>query len=111
MSRVERLAELLARYDQAAGDYDEGEDEDPRPYLDGREECGRWCCVTVNYSSHGGAKYFFLPTFDDAATAQARAVDYPDDGAFEELPVAVVDLDTGAARVPVWRSLSWKEDA
>jgi len=62
---------------------------------------------TVNYTSHGHAKYFFLPTFSSSGDAQLRAADYAQDDLFEELPVAVVDLDTGDSYRADYRSVGW----
>lgn len=95
--RAHAFAALLEEYDASPNEYDEGEEEDPRPFLNGEQEPSRFVCVTINYSSHGYGKHFFLPTFDDQAAAEARAVEFADDDIFEELPVEVRDLDTGAS--------------
>lgn len=104
-SRLDRFAALLERYQQSPEDYDAGEEEDPRPYFDSTAELSRYVCVTVNYTSHGYAKYFFLPTFDYELAAEARAVEYAQDDIFEELPVEVYDLDSGCSWKPEWRKL------
>jgi hypothetical protein len=110
LSRADRLKALLEEYQQNPTDYDEGEEEDPRPYLSGEEECEEWCCVTVNYTSHGNAKYFFLPTFGNRHGAEHRAIEFVEDDLFEELPVAVVNLDTGTSYKPTWESLTWSRN-
>jgi hypothetical protein len=94
MNRVDRLRALMDEFGQTPDDYDEGEEEDPRPYFNGEREPKKWACVTVNYSSHGEAKHFFytLPTL---RIAKFRAGDFANDDIFEEIPVAVVDLDSG----------------
>jgi hypothetical protein len=108
MTRLDRLAKLMASYSQVPEDYDEGEEEDPRPYFTGEAELARYVCVTVNYTSHGEPKFFFLPTFDDPQLAQERAVEYAQDDLFEELPVEVYDLDSGCSFTPDWTSLQWE---
>lgn len=65
------------------------------PYLTGDEPLGRFVCVTKNWSSHGEEKLFFLPVFSSLRLAKARAEEYCDDDIFEEIPVKIVDLDTG----------------
>lgn len=105
-TREDKLLDLLKEYGMEPTDYDEGEEEDPRPYFNGEASCEKFVCVTVNYTSHGHAKYFFLPTFDTAEGAMVRAELYAHDDIFEELPVAVIDLDTGARYTPeriVWK--------
>ena len=105
--RLARFKQLLTDYHASPTDYDEGEEEDPRPYFTGEEQLCRYVCVTVNYSSHGEAKYFFLPTFDDPAAAMDRAVEYARDDLFEELPVEVHDLDGGPSYTPSWHAVPW----
>jgi hypothetical protein len=95
MNRLDRFKELMAAYQQTPADYDAGEEEDPRPYIDGEKPLSRYVCVTVNYTSHGYGKYFFLPDFDTPEGAASRATEYTHDDIFEELPVSVYDLDTG----------------
>ena len=89
------FAALLKRSGDSPGDYDEGEEEDPRPYISGKKQLGRFVCVTKNWSNSAG-KSFYLPTFGDWESARARAEAYDTDDIFEEIPVAIVDLDTGA---------------
>ncbi len=112
MTRLDALKALLEKYGASVEDYDHDVEEDLRPYFecDDTAEVGRYCCVTVNYSSHGGAKFFFLPEFEDLNDAQDRAVEFMHDGIFEEIPVEVVDLDTGELHVPhvEWRALTPK---
>lgn len=98
-TRLDRFAALIAEYHQSPEDYDAGEEEDPRPYFDGSRELERYALVTVNYSSHGSAKFFFL-AFDTRAEAESRGIEFATDDIFEELPVAVVDLDTGKTWEP-----------
>jgi hypothetical protein len=106
--RVEAFKKLIESYNQAPTDYDEGEEEDPRLYIEGHEPIAPWCCVTVNYSSHGYAKHFFLPCFEERDAAELRATEFAQDGTFEELPVAVVNLDTGETHEPNWGSVEWR---
>lgn len=110
-TRLDRFAALIAEYHQSPEDYDEGEEEDPRPYFTGEAELSRFVCVTVNYSSQGHAKFFFLPTFEERDAAELRAVEYAQDDIFEELPVAVVDLDTGEEFTPAWDALYFRRTA
>lgn len=93
--RAQAFRALLARYCVDETEYDEGEEEDPRVYLSGEEPIRRWVCVTSNTSSRGYWHPFFLPTFDTADAAMARAEEYMRDDLFEEMPEAVFDLDTG----------------
>lgn len=102
--RLDNFTQLMARFQQAPTDYDEGEEEDPRPYVSGEKELSRFCCVTV----HRG-KYFFLPTFDEAFDACNRATEFAYDDIFEEIPVAVVDLDEGREMIPLFRRILWSE--
>jgi hypothetical protein len=107
--RLDNFTQLMARFHQSPGDYDEGEEEDPRPYFSGEKELARFCCVTLNYTSHGEEKYFFLPTFENASDACNRATEYATDDIFEELPVLVVDLDEGREMSPLYRRIMWSE--
>jgi hypothetical protein len=93
--RRKAFAALLEADGSSPTDYDEGEEEDPRPYLSGEEPIGRYCVVTLNWSSHGSEKLFYLPSFNDLMLATNRAEEYDRDDIFEELPVKVVDFDTG----------------
>jgi hypothetical protein len=108
--RIAKFAKLIASYGHHPEDYDEGEEEDPRPYLSGELTLDRYVVVTVNYTSHGQGKYFFLSE-PELRGAQDRAVLFAQDDLFEELPVAVVDLDTDREYVPSWFNLPWKEAA
>jgi hypothetical protein len=100
--RVERLAALIESYGESPDNYDEGVEEDVRPYLCGEQPCGRFVCVTA----HGERRYF-LPCYDNLESAQARAIEYVIDSLFTETPVAVHDLDEGSLYSPDWRSLQW----
>lgn len=108
--RLARFEELMAEYGMAEDDYDDDDDaeENPRPYIRGEQPLEAWVCVTVNYSSRGGATHYFLPKFEEAEAAIARAEEYAQDDLFEELPVAVVNLDTGFTLYPVLRNLNWR---
>lgn len=105
-ARLEAFKALLQRYGATPDIYDAGEEEDPRPYLSGEKPCQRFVCVTMH-----AEKPFFLPRFDDAETARARAMEYATDDIFAETPVAVVDLDTGKVSVPRWDTLKWGAEA
>lgn len=101
--RAAALAALMQEHRAEPDDYDAGEEEDVRPYLTGRRAPRRFVCVTEHND-----KPFFLPTFDDAETAQARAVEYMYDDLFAEIPVAVVDLDTGERYYPEPWAMPWR---
>jgi hypothetical protein len=107
MDRLKRFKQLMKQYGMTASDYDAGGEEDPRPYLNGTDALSRFVCVTVNYSSQGFARHYFLPVFHDIEHAVARATEHAADDIFEELPVAVVDLDTGETVKPQWNALPW----
>lgn len=94
--RRQAFAELMRSDGSNPEDYDEGEEEDPRPYLSGEFPLGRFVCVTLNWS-HSNGKLFYLPSFDDLMLATNRAEEYDRDDIFEEIPVKVVDLDTDTA--------------
>lgn len=106
MTRTAELLAMMLEYQADPEDYDEGEEEDPRPYLNGESELERFACVTVNYSSHGYEKPFFL-FFPERDAAELRAMEYVQDDIFEEIPVEVRDLDTGEKWMPDWSSLKW----
>lgn len=94
--RRRAFADLLERDGYSADDYDDDPEieENPRPYLSGETPLGRYCVVTLNWSSSDG-KWFYLPSFDDLQFATNRAEEYDRDSIFEELPIKVVDLDEG----------------
>lgn len=94
VKRRAAFAALLETNHDDPGDYAEDSEEDPRPYLSGDEEIGRYVCVTRNWSTSEG-KLFYLPSFDSLNRAIERAEHFDRDGIFEEIPVAVVDLDEG----------------
>ena len=93
-ARRNAFIQLLEADGSSPSDYDQGEEEDPRPYLSGEKDLGRFVCVTLNWSSSNG-KLFYLPEFDTLDAAKARAELYDRDDLFEEIPVKVVDLDSG----------------
>jgi hypothetical protein len=92
--RREAFAALIKADGSDPESYDEGYEEDPRPYLSGDMPLGRYVCVTLNWT-HSDGKLFYLPTFDDLMLATNRAEEYDRDDIFEEIPVKVVDLDSG----------------
>lgn len=103
------FAALLAADGTDPTNYDEGEEEDPRIYLNGDEPIGRYVVVTSNTSSRGYEVYFYLPIFETLLLATNRAVEFDRDDLFEELPVKVVDLETGT----VWHaevSYTWRKE-
>lgn len=93
--RRKAFAALLEADCNSPDDYDAGEEEDPRPYLSGELPLGRFVCVTLNWSSRGSEKLFYLPFFDDLTEATNRAEEYDRDDIFEEIPVKIVNLDFG----------------
>jgi hypothetical protein len=96
LMRRQAFAALLERDGYTAEDYDDDPEvpENPRPYLNSEAPLGRYCCVTLNWSTSDG-KHFYLPEFDDLLFATNRAEEYVEDDIFEELPVKIVDLDEG----------------
>jgi hypothetical protein len=103
LTRLQRLDLLLKHYGQHVTDYAEEVEEDLRPYFNDERELERYCCIT----SHEG-KFFFLPEFASVEGAQARAEEYMFDDLFQEIPVAVVDLDTGGSYRPTSFHVEWK---
>lgn len=103
--RRDAFKALLDRFYASPDDYDEEVEEDPRPYLrdDDPTPLERYVCVT----DHEG-RAFFLPTFTDVFSAQARAVEYARDDLFAETPVAIIDLDTGDEWTPQWSSMPFR---
>lgn len=93
--RVEALDKLLTEFSQRVDDYDEGEEEDLRPYFNGSVFPLPWACITQN-GTPGSYDYktFFL-LLASREEAQARAEQFIEDDIFVELPIAVVNLDTG----------------
>lgn len=107
--RLVAFKELMDRHYQTPDDYDTGAEEDPRPYFAREAALGRYVCVTANpVPGNSDGKTFFLPRFDDLADAQARAIEFADDDVFAEMPVEIVDLDTGRRWHPSWSSLRWR---
>lgn len=100
MTRLDTLKELLERYKQTVDDYDTDVEEDLRPYFNGKEEIGRYCCVTA-HDYDLGSKYFFLVSFDTLEQAQSRATEFMADDLYAERPISIVDLDTGERWLPV----------
>lgn len=90
------FAALLKRDRSSPDDYpdDEEAEENPRPYLSGEEEIGRFVAVTLNWSSSDG-RLLYLPTYDRLDLAILRAEEYDRDDIYEEIPIKVVDLDEG----------------
>lgn len=101
LARQAAFIALLEEHQAAAADYDHDCEEDIRHYVDGQKACQRFVAVTMNYSSSGG-KPFFYPEFRSLEVAVSRATEYADDDTFEEVPLEVRDLDTGARWRPCW---------
>lgn len=101
--RAAALAALMAEHQAEPDDYDFDVEEDVRPYFK-RKAPRRFVCVT----EHDG-KPFFLPSFDTAEAAMARAVEYVHDDLFDEQPVAVVDLDSGDVYDPEPWAMPWRK--
>lgn len=78
--------------------------EDYGAYLDDPKSICRWTAVTR--SPETGITYL-AADFPDALSAEQYAASHIDDDLYEELPVEVVDLDTGRSiscgLSPVWR--------
>lgn len=104
--RLQRLQGVLNNWHADVQDFPEECEEDLRPYFNGERSPERYVCVTVNYSSHGEAKHFFL-LFPSARQAKERAMEYAQDSLFEELPVAVIDLDEERTYKPMLRA-EWR---
>ena len=103
MTRLQRLDDMLTRYGMKVDDYDEEVEEDLRPYFRGEKEVGMWCCVTMH-----DEKPFFLPEFDNIEAAQSRAIEFARDNIFQEVPEAVVNMDTGDVWYPNYDTLGWR---
>lgn len=85
--------------DEDAGFYFRPEDdEDHKPILP---------YVAVTGTAGDNPRHYVYADFEALEAAQLRATDDADDPIFSEIPVAVVNLDTGARWVPCWRSLQW----
>mgnify|MGYP001601737324 CR=1 FL=1 len=72
--------------------------------LAGPERLGRWCAVT--YSPADETVYLY-PHHDTAAAAREFAQRLFADPSFAELPLEVVDLDSGARLVACLGVLGW----
>lgn len=106
--RRERFIALMKEHYQEPDDYDEGEEEDPRPFVDGRVPCERYVVVTANpVPGNGESKTFFLPIYDTLEAAKARAIEFAQDDVFAEIPVAIVDLESDARFLPNWTQMPW----
>lgn len=70
------------------------------PYFDGEQPIGKWCAITT----HEDTRYAY-PAYDTREAAQSRALHYIGDSMFEEMPRAVVSLDSGLSYEPeFWRT-------
>jgi hypothetical protein len=78
--------------------------EDLAAALAASERLGPWCAVT--YSPAHETTYLY-PHCPSAAAARDRAQRYLEDPTFAELPVEVVDLDSGARQLARIGVLSW----
>jgi hypothetical protein len=97
--RLRRLRQLLDGYGEDVNSYAEDCEEDLRPFFDGREAPAQWCSITRH-----GDRHFFYPVHHSVASAMARAREYVHDSLYEELPVAAVNLDTGARWVALLKT-------
>lgn len=101
--RRQRLVQILADHHADPEDYDHEVEEDVRPYISGDSLCEQFLCITLHDD-----KPYFLPDFGNRDGAELRAVEYINDDLFSEIPLAVVDLDSGKEWTPDWDSLQWK---
>lgn len=55
--------------------------------------------------------YYAKPSSATLDGAQLAATFYAEDDIYDEVPVAVVDLATGASFEPIWDELPWRESS
>lgn len=83
--------------------------EDLKTYLDGTSVCGEWAAVTASAGDSGEVVYVY-PYYDTRDDAIERATRYMDDDILQEMPRAVVNLDTGETWTPDWAKLPWMKE-
>jgi hypothetical protein len=98
--RLERLREVLDRYEVITDSPGVSSTDDLAPYLDGSEPISKWCAITS-----GSDFQYAYPAYDTAEDAQRKADAHRADVTYAEEPVAVVNLDTDELREPV--ALLW----
>lgn len=98
----EAYAKVCERFAINPKDTSTAAGEDAGLILSGDEPCERYCVVTRN----SDITYAYA---DDKTTEDARshAIRNVDDSIFAEIPVAIIDLQTGEEMRPDWTSLPW----
>ncbi len=82
---------------------------DPEPRVAASElEPDRYCAITYCAITHDEDRHYLYPLYGTLRAAKARAVEFIVNDTFVEMPLAVVDLDTGrrwdAAITATWRA-------
>lgn len=104
-ARVDKYKTILAEFgiDPTDDSYSGGED--AGLHLSGESPIERFCVVTRHESF-----VYAKAIWPDLESAQAAAVEYIADDTFFEVPVAIIDLDTGERFAPVME-IPWKRVA
>lgn len=84
---------------------------DPEPTIAPAElEPDRYCAITYCAITHHEDHHYLYPLYGTVRAAKARAVEFIVNDTFVEMPLAVVDLDTGkrwdAAITATWRPVA-----
>jgi hypothetical protein len=78
--------------------------EDAGEFMSGEREIERFCSVTQS-----GDFFYANPITDDFDSAKERCVMYIGDPLYAEMPVCVIDLETGQRWEPDWSVITWQE--
>jgi hypothetical protein len=120
MTREERLRAVCQSHDveitedASAWTYSGQEDVaayfygDPDDYFgDSKKPIQTWAAVTVSPNEDFVYIKADYETLEEACRA---ATEYVDDDIFSEVPLFVINLDTGEEHIPVWRSVQWQQN-
>jgi hypothetical protein len=106
--RREALRKLCDEYGLTIGGTSTSADEDIAAYFPSDtnpdpDEIDRWCAVTCNDNINYLYRYF-----DSKREAQLKALENVTDGIYPEIPVCIVNIDTGKSFEPNWERLTWR---
>jgi hypothetical protein len=88
--RLDNLKKAMDNFVVDAEDYEEDVEEDLRPYLEPGAEISQFMAIT-----HHEGKFFLYPCFHSLDGAVGRIEEYAADDIYVEVPVGVIDLDSG----------------
>jgi hypothetical protein len=90
MSRLENLKISMGKFGVEVDDYDEDVEEDLRPYLVPGADISQYMAITEH-----GNKVYLYPCYATLDRAVGRLEEYAADDIYAEVPVGVIDLDSG----------------